>query len=524
MHHGLHDDSTSLEEIASIEHEDKLQSQPGTTHHLPHDVSIISKQSDSDPPSPIIGQSIVEATSLELAQPSGPPLIQRLPIDLLFEIFIRCLPHDDFQRPNKHEAPLLLAQVCTLWRKISLDTRMLWASLEIPTEGQSSDGETLSPLVDLNDLWLSRSGQCPLSLSLRNDCIRVLDTIRTHSTHLRRLKMTVSERDCIVLPDDVHLPLLETFEMFTEESLEPDLVQSLSCCLKAAPRLKSFTWTNDLAHALQIKLNWSNLTHIKLNTVIDLQDFLPMFSEAKVMTHITFGFIMTGHTAVYSSVVLPELRSLIICAGDNPGPVFDAITTPKLKELFINSRYFWPHSSVLAFLQRSACPLESFNLYFPPLNEAQFIKCLKTVQRTLKEFTIHCEHPVVTDDILEWLTDTGNEDILCPKVEVIALYDCISCSPGQVATMAQSRLKPDVQGEVQATAKATCVSLKVIEMYDIETEARHLRPLRSLGLILKVYSASGAEIEMEPEDVDRLRRLREEGLVMSDYEWIAFKE
>jgi hypothetical protein len=231
---------------------------------------------------------------------------------------------------------------------------------------------------------------------------------------------------------------------------------------------------------------------------------------------------MTLGYAVTLSVVLPELQSLIIGARDNPGPMFDAITVPKLRELVINSS-LWPHPSIQAFLRRSACPLESFNLYHPPLNEAQFIECLEIVQRTLKEFTVHVSHPLITDVVLERLTDTlSNENILCPNIEVIALYSCISCSPVRVAAMVQSRLKPtNIDAQSGTSKPKRALPLKVMEMYDNEAERAYVMPLRRLGLIVKVYSSvDGTEIEMEPEDEVRLRQLHEEGRVYNWLKWM----
>lgn len=534
-HQLVHDEVRAhgyLEQIPfMIEHEETRT----VARRLPRDVDIISKQNDSNPLGLIIEptqqptEELVEVAGPDLVQPSE-PLLQRLPLELLSEIFVYCLPHGDFHRPNKHETPLLIAQVSTFWRKVALNTPRLWASLEIFTERQNADGTTSSRLlVDINELWLSRSKQYPLSLSLQDSCVLVahdfvLSTIRSHSSHLRYLKMNIPMSDCVFFPEDAYLPLLETFEMVTEDGLELDLLQSFSNCLIAVPRLKSFTWNNRFLDFSPLKLKWSNLTYLKLNTAITLQDCLPLFLEAKVMTHITLGFVIAADYAVAPSVVLPELQSLIFCAGDNPGPMFEAIAVPKLKELVINSR-FWPHASIKAFLRRSACPLESFNLYCPPLNEAEFIECLEIVQRTLKEFTVHSSSPIITDAVLERLTDTElNKDFLCPKLEVIALYNCISCSPGKFAAMAQSRLNIDAQSETQLSARPRCtLTLKVMEMYDDEVERIYLMPLRSLGLIVKVYSSvDGTEIAMEPENDVRLRQLHEEGRVTSVYEWASW--
>lgn len=500
---------------------------PGYSSNLKETTRVLSKQSESSSP-----EQLPDDPDLS-AQPSGPSFIERLPLEILTEVFIHCLPHDHFRQPNKHQAPLLLAQVSTFWRYLSLDTPILWASLEILGKSE----------LRLVDLWLSRSRRYPLSLSVQYDCFLLdyaLNIILNHSTHLRHLKLHIPRSNSIFLTEDVHLPLLETLEMFTANSLEHYLVQSLSRCLTAAPRLKSFTWNNYILHHLPIELKWSNLTHLKLNMAISLQDCVAIFSEAKLMTHIVLGFLLIGPSAVDFSVVLPQLQSLIVCAGDDPGPMFNAITVPKLKELLINSR-FWPHHPIREFLRRSACPLERLNLYYPPLDEAEFIECLEIVQHTLKEFTIHDVEQddeeddeeeisaVITDNILDRLMDSGEGDILCPKIEFIALYNCISCSPGRLADMAQSRLKPSNPIDAQDPSWLVFVgggralTLKTIETYDNEAETTFLVPLRSLGLIVKIYSATtGAEVEMEEDDI-RLRELFEEDLVTSSYEGVVLR-
>ncbi len=58
--------------------------------------------------------------------------IRRLPVDIIQEIFVRCLPtlHDAII--STRECPILLTRICSGWRHIALRTAELWASIHVP--------------------------------------------------------------------------------------------------------------------------------------------------------------------------------------------------------------------------------------------------------------------------------------------------------------------------------------------------------------------------------------------------------
>ncbi|KAJ7115355.1 hypothetical protein C8R44DRAFT_538360, partial [Mycena epipterygia] len=49
-----------------------------------------------------------------------------VPYELVAHIFLHCLPADGRVRPSPRAAPLLLAQICSDWRQIALETKQLW--------------------------------------------------------------------------------------------------------------------------------------------------------------------------------------------------------------------------------------------------------------------------------------------------------------------------------------------------------------------------------------------------------------
>ncbi|KAJ7743330.1 hypothetical protein B0H16DRAFT_1245385, partial [Mycena metata] len=52
--------------------------------------------------------------------------IRRLPLDIVQEIFVACLPTHRNCVMSAVEAPLLLGRICSLWRAVALSTPCLW--------------------------------------------------------------------------------------------------------------------------------------------------------------------------------------------------------------------------------------------------------------------------------------------------------------------------------------------------------------------------------------------------------------
>jgi len=89
--------------------------------------------------------------------------IRRLPPDLLGDIFVNCLPTQHEAIINTDECPLVLTQICSGWRALALRTPRLWSSIHIVTRTRV---ERRNACLEVVKMWLKRSGDCPLSLSL----------------------------------------------------------------------------------------------------------------------------------------------------------------------------------------------------------------------------------------------------------------------------------------------------------------------------------------------------------------------
>ncbi|KAF8138016.1 hypothetical protein K438DRAFT_1880932 [Mycena galopus ATCC 62051] len=98
--------------------------------------------------------------------------VRRLPLDIIQEIFIACLPTHRNCVMSASEAPVLLGRICSSWRTISLSTPRLWARLHVvephhdPTT--TSFEQKVAQRLEITKTWLGRAGQCPLSISLQS--------------------------------------------------------------------------------------------------------------------------------------------------------------------------------------------------------------------------------------------------------------------------------------------------------------------------------------------------------------------
>ncbi|KAJ7473352.1 hypothetical protein FB451DRAFT_1249075 [Mycena latifolia] len=100
--------------------------------------------------------------------------VRRLPLDIIQEIFIACMPTHRNCVMTAREAPVLLGRICSAWRNISLSTPRLWASLHVvepsPPFNVNSSVDALfetkwAQRLETAKAWLERSGRCPLSIS-----------------------------------------------------------------------------------------------------------------------------------------------------------------------------------------------------------------------------------------------------------------------------------------------------------------------------------------------------------------------
>ncbi|KAJ7069473.1 hypothetical protein C8F01DRAFT_515025 [Mycena amicta] len=219
--------------------------------------------------------------------------MRRVPHDVLQEIFLECLPKNRNCAMSAFEAPVLLARICGEWRSLAFQTPALWSRLHIVEP-------VTSPWISVNSLaarktkmvqrlsavkvWLSRSGQCPLSISLRqNEAVH-------RFTHLD-IGSLKSELFSAIIPYasrwnkiELSLPLAHEPETFNELaqlttaavpllrsfSLDLDRMGNVlawqSLQLLGATRLESLSLQLDTETAglLHLPVKWDHLTDLRI--------------------------------------------------------------------------------------------------------------------------------------------------------------------------------------------------------------------------------------------------------------------
>ena len=198
--------------------------------------------------------------------------IRKLPIDILRKIFFACLPTNHNNLIRRREAPILLTQICSFWRKLGLATPQLWDSIHIV--------HSSSTKVDNVVEWLTRSAACPLDISLecigfedstRDGCYKIIDSLIPFSERWREIRLSVPYPALLPIASlpISKVPLLKTlslnypFKSAPKSVLDPQWVTS---GVLNAPNLRDFglsltclNWDVTL-----LPLNWSQLTNISL--------------------------------------------------------------------------------------------------------------------------------------------------------------------------------------------------------------------------------------------------------------------
>ena len=235
-------------------------------------------------------------------------LIRKLPIDILQEIFIACLPTTHNAVMSRWEPPILLTQICSSWRNVAHATPQLWKSIHIALpchKSGSNSGEypyfssTLVEHIDRRSEaileWLSRSAAYPLDISLgqlglvRTSSLdglydKIIDYLIRFSERWRDVRLSAPSEALLpvaTLPPS-KFPLLETLFLnfrlsLRKRNLLAPSIWMTSGVLKAPklcdlwlhgmwqdqliPRLSRYPYSEDVT---RLPINWSQLTNISL--------------------------------------------------------------------------------------------------------------------------------------------------------------------------------------------------------------------------------------------------------------------
>jgi hypothetical protein len=433
---------------------------------------------------------------------------RRLPAEIWSEIFSHCLPEcrvDDMGLRSHswtfspRYPPEVFLQVCNDWKSIALSSPRLWSSIHLYRSSRV-------PPTNMIENWLMRSHPTPLNviLELDEEMITCSDasTVLQQSHRWRSASISIpiySWSPFSLLKNN--MPELEelhiAFESDTLGTLPPPphiLVQI--DFLSNAPKLRRVALGKAPSYNIaDVKLPWAQLTHFSspnyLSSYNQLAALLQSAPELlEVELSLAWGVQMTYHPVQHSHL---HNLSLHILQGD-AGSVFEHLSLPSLRMLSIeasDSDWFWTSSPFESFMLHNGPSLDRFKVTSLTVVGLEVVACL-TALPSLRHFSLvtfqDAQYPL--QEILKalyWPTAeiAGVHPVVLPAMKSIELDCFVRCDSmivNMFLDMVESRWTPS-HSDISCMESAT--------------------------LLLRSWSS-----QISPEDSDRIRRLKSEGLAL----------
>ncbi|KXN80809.1 hypothetical protein AN958_07245 [Leucoagaricus sp. SymC.cos] len=289
--------------------------------------------------------------------------------EILQEIFYHCLPTAHNAVMSNKEAPLLLGQVCGLWRQVSRTTPKLWASIHVAVTPITSPTSLGGARKEALSSWLSRSGVLPLSISVATSGFwearrpeatvnaqvqPYFDVLTQHTRRWKTFYITLYDFDWSEFFskfDGSDFPLLESLSISSDFQRRRDPFSTDNTTLAGkvgilqAPRLRSLSFPSWSLRLLESRVQWKNLIALDFGghslPVLDITRILglcPNLRVCSIMLYATSPGQMTPPMQQLPRTVLPELRTLSInnssVATGEVSSLLEHLTTPSLRHIF----------------------------------------------------------------------------------------------------------------------------------------------------------------------------------------------
>ncbi|KAJ7762558.1 hypothetical protein B0H16DRAFT_1368759 [Mycena metata] len=447
--------------------------------------------------------------------------VRRLPHDIIQEIFVACLPTHRNCVMSAVEAPVLLGRICTSWRSISLSTPRLWACLHIVepscfglSPAAASLDAKLAQRLDVTKSWLSRSGNCPISISLEGPLYPWPSTEFPHlstptpKTHLflealipfasrwRSMALSVWGPALNPLCDltDNDVPILSKLDI-NQHTQHPVGPPWQSFPLFRAPALSDLRFAGFDSKISDFPVEWANLTSLSLigltgvklsgEIALEILRRSPQLQACRLL----LGRGTPADVVDNSVVELPLLHSLYINVTSNVSldGIVARLSVPALRHFDVRGSrigYTTSDPKIVAFLATSQ--VETIRIDAQMLSRhtsfADFLHGMPvTVQRLqIKDYTGQAlsgaSFSHFDDDALALLTPSPDGSVAsCPGLRELRVTDCTYLSDKALLHFLNARM---------AVQPPTLLSLVEIQFnrdiqLDIESD---IRPFLDRGL------------------------------------------
>jgi hypothetical protein len=441
--------------------------------------------------------------------------VRRLPLDIIQEIFIACIPAHRNCVMSASEPPVLLGRICSSWRAISLSTPRLWTRLHIvePPRGRygSSDSlidEKVAQRLEITKMWLDRSGQCPVSISLQSGPDYDSPPVTPSTSHSRsgqflqallpfasrwqHIRFTTPPFVLEFLVDltAADVPMLETVAFNPQHQFPPRIVKWEQFGMLSSPRITSFSTSGHNFIPDALPLQWHQLTNLTVDgpvweTSMTSEMILKTFANCPTLRTCKLVVNDSGNVELplsHPAVELPFLHTLELDFGGVISTVPRLLNRLSLPELRIFA--FHGHADLRTSL--SLAPffalwtrLEILSIDSNSFSKSSLLESLRSLPATLRILNIHdithgAEVPLsLDDDALQVLEPR------CPALETLVINYCCLITDAALLQFITARMS----GEFRTALKFVAVQFSRQMMLDIMPS---LQPFMEAGLDISI--------------------------------------
>lgn len=443
-------------------------------------------------------------------------LIDRIPLEVLQEIFLQCLvplpvtaglqhPWDDLLKHTPSTAPLLLCQIGRSWRQAAISFPNIWTSLNVfVSRGKAQ------PSAPLATTWLARSGSLPLSLSVHQ--VNGLDDNSITAREIVEIFQRYTSRWCNIhldlntpITQNMSTPMLKEFSIREcSSSLSHQNLLDLPKICASAPCLSNLRVSIPNLNFLYSKsIPWFQLSFLSLGCIPSVSASLYVLDNCHNLTNVYFNVDSLSGPFPFTRVCHHKLRSLSINIGLAELSLFlEYVTFPELiQATFLGSQWpsqynGWPQTKLEEFLERSRCKLVHLEMQETGMSYTDFAACvchrsLQSLVRFILMDTRNWEwDPVVTDQAIGLLTCPSSAlgGPFLPNLEVVSIKGTLlRATDGMAAKMVESRWRfYHLNG------------FKKLKRVELEMPWHHHKKDRQR---LNEFYDEGLELDLEPSDV-----------------------
>ncbi|KAI5830162.1 hypothetical protein K523DRAFT_372372, partial [Schizophyllum commune Tattone D] len=448
--------------------------QPGVATSSRHPISRPRLTVAPQPPVPPVPQlnrgpmtiRIWEMPSLASIPPRAPiygpytPPINRLPPELLSQIFVEALPSQLFEATcSRRSVPLVLSHVCGYWREVALDTTTLWQWISLTecssrrahhtrklprrfvqrTKGAElsiyfMDAEAANVQADQFKYMAMRYPVEPIPAHERCPC--ALDFITALIPRVRELDLFIGHAST------QRLSLLRPSAAKTLHNIHVDFVQggsqvqSLCTLLSTSPKLRRFSWSNYFDICVvppPSQIAWAQLVCAELEeSPMTFQAFFNMLSVGRLLETVCVRLTRRGSSfrSLRGSVRTQyTLTKLLLCGHEALDEVFDAIWLPSLQQFTLDcnsqNSVDWPcvdTRSLHRFIS-STSALHKFDITPGGTVDENAIINILSLPQAATIADLHADLSVISDRMISAM-HRGQGGPLLPQLSRLSLGYC----------------------------------------------------------------------------------------------------